>query len=159
MNRNEIQKLINTVESKVAWLAEEMKKGGHFDSALGQAMIYADLSNLRKIVRAFPEKLEGYLEEMGIDVLHGGVGMKSKMVVIIVEESKDEKHGYIPCVVTEGMEGYRPLSGADEFAAPWYWGNDKKIAQKIADDYNKGLGLSEEEIVSIVRTWYPQYDN
>ena len=73
-----------------------------------------------------------------------------KIAVFITDSSKDEEHRYIPCVATEGEKGYRPLSGRGEFSAPWYWGTDREIAQKCADDYNKKLGLTDKEAMMII---------
>jgi len=76
--------------------------------------------------------------------------VKERMAIVIVESSKADDGQYIPCVATEGQSGYRPLSGKGPFAAPWKWGRDRKIAQQLADERNKSMGLSKEESVRII---------
>jgi len=65
-----------------------------------------------------------------------------KMAIIILEEEKDRKGRYIPCIVKEGEKGYYPTT--------WQWGLDKAIAQKLADDYNQRLGLTKEQAEQLV---------
>jgi hypothetical protein len=67
---------------------------------------------------------------------------KSKKITVIIVETEKDTHGeYIPCVVKEGESGY--------YITTWKWGTDKKLAEKLADDYNKRLGLSKEEVMQL----------
>jgi hypothetical protein len=65
-----------------------------------------------------------------------------KMAIIILETDKDCRGRYIPCIVKEGELGY--------YQTTWQWGDDKALAQKLADDYNKRLGLTEEQVQELV---------
>jgi hypothetical protein len=65
-----------------------------------------------------------------------------KMAVLIIESEKDQHGEYIPCIVKENEKGY--------FLTSWKWGNDKTIAEKLADDYNTRLGISKEEVTDLV---------
>lgn len=67
--------------------------------------------------------------------------MSKKIALIIVETEKDSHGEYIPCIVKEGESGY--------YITTWKWGTDKDLAEKLADDYNKRLGLSKEEVVQL----------
>ena len=65
--------------------------------------------------------------------------------IIIVESEKEEVSyqttttmEYTPCVVTEGESGYGVLN--------FHWGEDRAIAEKLAEDYNKKLGITQEEV-------------
>jgi hypothetical protein len=65
--------------------------------------------------------------------------------IIIVESEKEEVSyqtkttmEYTPCMVVEGESGYNVID--------WHWGEDREIAEKLAEDYNKKLGITQEEV-------------
>jgi hypothetical protein len=58
--------------------------------------------------------------------------------------------GYVPSMVTEGEAGHSPLVGSGELSEPWYWGDDYDSACKIAADFNRRLGLSDDDVETIV---------
>lgn len=70
--------------------------------------------------------------------------------VVILDDLYVEGKGYVPTVVTEGEAGHSPLVGSGELSEPWYWGNDKATAEKIADDFNTRLGVTRDDVTEIV---------
>lgn len=60
------------------------------------------------------------------------------------------ERGYIPCVVTEGVAGFRRMSGLRSDEEPWWWGPTLERAQQTAASWNKSHGLSEEETNKII---------
>jgi hypothetical protein len=68
----------------------------------------------------------------------------------ILDSSRAEDGQYIPVAVYEGKPGYYPMTGSDELAAPWKWGNDYNKALKTAKEMNERMGLSEEEVDNII---------
>jgi hypothetical protein len=69
----------------------------------------------------------------------------------LVEEQRASDGGYIPCVAIENEYGYYPMTGDEgEYASPWNWGTDREIAQKLCDDKNKEMGLSQEDALKII---------
>ena len=69
----------------------------------------------------------------------------AKKGIIIVESEKEEVSyqtkttmEYTPCMVVEGESGYHVID--------WYWGEDRGIAEKLAEDYNKKFGITQEEV-------------
>lgn len=67
---------------------------------------------------------------------------EKKHAIVILETQQDDMGNYIPCIVKEGETGYHPTD--------WKWGTDLKEAEALADDYNKKLGLTEEEAYTII---------
>lgn len=65
-----------------------------------------------------------------------------KIAVVIIDTEKDAHGEYIPCIVKENEKGY--------FLTSWSWGTDRTIAEKIAEQYNKNLGISKEEAMELV---------
>jgi len=68
----------------------------------------------------------------------------------LVEEQRAQSGGYIPCIAIEGETGYYPMSGQGEFAAPWDWGKDRELAQKLCDERNEKMGLSKKEAWELI---------
>lgn len=66
---------------------------------------------------------------------------EKRMAIIIVDDQKNEKGEYIPCIVKKGEQGF--------WITDWHWGKDRGVAQKLADDYNAKLGLSKEEVMQL----------
>lgn len=64
-----------------------------------------------------------------------------KIAYIIIDDQKNEKGEYIPCVVKEGVPGF--------FITDWGWGHDKQTAEKIAEEYNKKMGISKEAAITL----------
>jgi hypothetical protein len=58
--------------------------------------------------------------------------------------------GYVPSVVIEGESGHYPMLGQGEYAAPWVWGTDLKLANQCAIEKNHDLGLTEERVAQII---------
>lgn len=57
--------------------------------------------------------------------------------------------GWIPSAAEEGSPGYGMMMGNGRLSVPWYWGMTRDIAQKAADDSNRELGLSEDDVTAI----------
>lgn len=57
---------------------------------------------------------------------------------------------FIPCAVFENEAGYRPMRGADELTAAWYWGDTHERCQAACDKYNADMGLSDLDVMEIV---------
>lgn len=76
--------------------------------------------------------------------------MTEQMAITILETEKGEDGGYIPCLVKEGETGYHRTD--------WNWGSDLKIAEQSAKDYNKKLGLTEKEAITLVLQSMPGSD-
>jgi hypothetical protein len=67
-----------------------------------------------------------------------------------VNELMLTEHGYIPSMVTEGEPGHSPMKGNGPFAQPWYWGHDLDKAKEIAKKANEELGLTEDDVTTIL---------
>ena len=67
--------------------------------------------------------------------------MNEKFTVIIIDTQKDKHGNFVPCIVKENEKGY--------FITDWQWGQNRAIAQKIADDYNTRLGLSKKQVIEL----------
>ena len=76
-----------------------------------------------------------------------------------------DEEGVVWCTVVEDEAGYRPMTGNDELAAPWYLARlddhrdeDGKVdykalwlnAEQTADSYNEEQGYSRSEAAEIV---------
>jgi hypothetical protein len=87
----------------------------------------------------------------------------NRMVAYNAHETDD--NGVIWCMVVENEAGYRPMTGRDELAAPWYLAsfeshtdeggkvNYKTLwenAEKTADFYNESNGYTRREALDIV---------
>jgi hypothetical protein len=68
----------------------------------------------------------------------------------IVEESRASNGGYIPCIAVENEPGYSPMTGQGAGAAPWNWGKDRALAQRLCDERNERMGISKEDAFRIV---------
>jgi hypothetical protein len=58
--------------------------------------------------------------------------------------------GYVPSVVYENIGGHFPLTGRGAHAAPWEWSKDYDAARRMADEYNRQIGVSPERSLEIV---------
>lgn len=76
--------------------------------------------------------------------------MTKRTCIYVPVEQYVEGKGYVPSVVTEGEPGHSPLTGQGEHSQPWFWGHDYKKACEIADDYNRRLGLSDQDVADIL---------
>jgi len=96
--------------------------------------------------------------------MSGEMNMNGKRMVAYNAHMTDE-HGVIWCMVVEDEAGYRPMTGSDPLAAPWYLARlenhtdeDGKVdykalnenAEKTADSYNEKNGYTREEVLEIV---------
>lgn len=61
-----------------------------------------------------------------------------------------EGKGFVPSLVTEGEPGHSPLVGNGDFAEPWYWGDTYEKAQAIAAAENAKLGLTPDDVLTII---------
>ena len=81
--------------------------------------------------------------------------MEQRFALICLHETDTLPDGqvkYIPCMITEGVPGYRTMRGNPaEHQAPWYFGNTHVTCMKYCGEYNKRLGLSDEDVREIVR--------
>lgn len=75
--------------------------------------------------------------------------MSARQCFIVLEGQCDER-GYIPSLVTEGERGHAPLVGNGDFASPWYWGETIEKAKQHCRDENAKLGLTEDDVTTIV---------
>ncbi len=67
---------------------------------------------------------------------------KRKRIAVIIIDTEKNTHGeFIPCVVKEGESGY--------YITTWKWGTDKDLAERLASDYNRRLGLSKMEVLEL----------
>ena len=70
--------------------------------------------------------------------------MTKKGIIIVESEMEEVSYQttttmeYTPCMVVEGESGYNVLD--------YHWGEDRAIAEKLAEDYNKKLGITQEEV-------------
>ena len=68
--------------------------------------------------------------------------MIQRLAYIIVDTQKDENGEFIPCIIKEDETGYYPTD--------YHWGTDKKVAQKCADDLNRNMGLTKEDVIDLL---------
>lgn len=62
-----------------------------------------------------------------------------------------DEGGYVPALVTEGEPGYDLMAGNPEkFQSPWYWGQDREQAMKIAERENARMGISGDDAAEII---------
>jgi hypothetical protein len=66
----------------------------------------------------------------------------TSIVAYTIIETEQNKQGYIPCIIKEGIKGY--------FRTDWNWGKDKKIAEQIAIERNDVMGLSTETVEAMI---------
>ena len=80
--------------------------------------------------------------------------MERRFALVCLHETDTLEDGqvkYIPCMVKEGEGGYFPMRGNPaEHQSPWYFGNSHETCSRLCDEYNKRLGLSEEDVREIV---------
>ncbi len=68
---------------------------------------------------------------------------KEKRIAFFVSEVRVNGKGeYNALIAVEGESGFYPTE--------WFWGKDFKLAEECADDRNKRLGLSREDVAKIV---------
>ena len=87
----------------------------------------------------------------------------NRMVAYNAQESDD--NGIIWCMVSENVAGYRPMTGRDELAMPWYlshlehhtdedgkvdWVAAHKRADETAAKYNESNGYTSKDTMEIV---------
>jgi hypothetical protein len=65
-----------------------------------------------------------------------------RMAYLILEDVRAKDGGYVPCLAREGEKGY--------YLTNWNYGLDKIIAEKCIDTLNRRMGLSEEDVTTIV---------
>jgi hypothetical protein len=65
-----------------------------------------------------------------------------RMAYLILEGVRAKDGGYVPCMAREGEKGY--------YLTNWNYGLDKIIAEKCIDNLNRRMGLSEEDVTTIV---------
>lgn len=80
---------------------------------------------------------------------------RKRLVYYIPPDSYVEGHGYRVSIVVEGEDGYRPTgnwpyTGAPSQTVPYFWGHDFDHACAIAERENAKLGLTPEDVLSIV---------
>lgn len=66
----------------------------------------------------------------------------TRRVYFINELVRDKDNGYIPCIAVEGESGY--------YKTDWNWGSDLKVANEIADEKNRAMGIEPREAMLIV---------
>jgi hypothetical protein len=65
---------------------------------------------------------------------------------VFVDETMAVDGGYVPAVAYQDIPGYRSLGGSGlDSAAPWIWGPSLEQAKQQCRDYNRDLGLSDEQ--------------
>jgi len=69
-------------------------------------------------------------------------GPQERMVYIILETQRTPQGGYIPCIVKEGEKGY--------YKTDWDWGDNKIIAEELAEKRNEAMGLHKYEAHKLV---------
>ncbi len=74
--------------------------------------------------------------------------MDQRICYAIPETVINEKGEYIPCIVKEGESGY--------FKTDWSWGKDLKLAQQCADEKNKALEHTPEDVAIIIASSFPK---
>lgn len=66
-------------------------------------------------------------------------------------------HGYRASIVFENEDGHRPTGtwpyeGKRGQTMPYFWGHDLKDAEVVADEMNRRLGLSQEDVNEIINS-------
>jgi hypothetical protein len=89
-------------------------------------------------------------QELETQLPDDGEHSVGKRICVYVAPDMHAEQGYVPAIVTEGEPGYTPLTGNGPFAQPWYWGHDLTQAQQLAAQANARLGLSPEQVRSII---------
>ncbi len=79
----------------------------------------------------------------------------ARLVAWIPRDAYVEGHGYRVSFVVEGETFHRPTgawpyTGVAGETMPWFWGHDYDEAVKLADDYNRNLGIAPREAALIV---------
>lgn len=59
-------------------------------------------------------------------------------------------HGFVPSLVVEGVAGHVPMMGRGAHAAPWYWGDDLEVAQRVCESVNARRGITPLQASIIV---------
>lgn len=72
-----------------------------------------------------------------------------RQCMYIDETQEPTARGYVPALVTEGVGGFRLMSGRDG-AAPWVWGPSLDDAKRTAEKYNADHGVTKVEAIKIV---------
>lgn len=60
----------------------------------------------------------------------------------ILESQTNEQGEFRALIAVEGDSGY--------YKTTWFWGNDLKVAEQIAREKNKNMGISRKEACKIV---------
>lgn len=78
--------------------------------------------------------------------------MDQKLCYYIPIDGYVEGEGYRASIVIEGEPGHRPTGSTTGMhkARPYFWGHDYETACEIAQEQNKRLGLTEDDITQII---------
>jgi len=67
---------------------------------------------------------------------------EARMVYFVQQTVTDEEGNYIPCIAIEGEAGY--------YKTDWTCGKDLNLAEKLRDDRNTIMGISQKEAHKII---------
>ena len=76
------------------------------------------------------------------DLVHRAMELTGARFVVDITETHKIDGEYSPIAIKEGEYGY--------WTTDWKWGKDLESAREIAKDYNRELGLTDEEVSQIV---------
>ena len=76
--------------------------------------------------------------------------MKTERSVYFINQLvRADDGGYIPCIAVENEPGF--------YKTDWNWGSDLDLAWQYADEKNKAMGYTPEEVCRIVfSSMFPQ---
>ena len=67
--------------------------------------------------------------------------MQPRMVFFVMQTQTNKDGEFRALLAIEGQRGYN--------LTDWFWGNDYKVAAKIANDRNADMGIDEKEATMI----------
>lgn len=78
------------------------------------------------------------------------IGNRRFCYMIPPATARYNERGFIPAMVIEGEDGYRPMLGQGEHAAPWVWGPTREDAEQACKKMNELMGITEAAAEDII---------